>query len=110
MPNDKNNVKERIKEALVRHPGGLTILDIARFTGFHRHTVTKYIYELLGAGVICQRSVSTAKLCYLKENFPEYKNKHSNFVIKGVISFWKAYRRKVYMKVWKRYKKPLTKV
>jgi len=71
MANDKNNIKERIKEVLVRHPEGLTILDIARLTDSHRHTVIKYIHELLGAEVICQRKVSSAKLCYLKENFPK---------------------------------------
>lgn len=68
---DKNHVKERIKKVLSEHPEGLPILEIARLVGMHRHTVTKYVYELIGAGIIYQREVGTAKLCYLKEKFVE---------------------------------------
>jgi len=68
---DKNHVKDRIKKVLSEHPEGLPILEIARLVGMHRHTVTKYVYELIGSGVIYQREVGTAKLCYLKEKFAE---------------------------------------
>jgi DNA-binding IclR family transcriptional regulator len=62
----KNNVKERIIEALREHPEGLTRVEIAKIIGSHRHTVTKYIYELVGKKLVYQREVGTAKLCYLK--------------------------------------------
>jgi predicted transcriptional regulator len=52
---------------LRKHPDGLTITSIAELAGMHRHTATKYVYELKGAGVINERDVGSAKLCYLKE-------------------------------------------
>ncbi|NIO44469.1 MAG: hypothetical protein GTN36_02845, partial [Candidatus Aenigmarchaeota archaeon] len=61
--------RKSILEVLRKHPEGLTLLSLAKFSGLHRHTVTKYIHELLGAGIIFQRSVGVAKLCYLKEKF-----------------------------------------
>lgn len=69
--NDKNHVKDRIKKVLSEHPEGLTILDIAKLVGVHRHTVTKYVYHLIGSGEIYQREVGTARLCYLKERLVE---------------------------------------
>jgi hypothetical protein len=54
-----------ILETLRKHPEGLTLLSLAELTGLHRHTATKYINELLGAGFISQRIVGVAKLCYL---------------------------------------------
>ncbi|MEM5872539.1 MAG: hypothetical protein QXD55_01625 [Candidatus Aenigmatarchaeota archaeon] len=64
-----NRVENRklIIEILKKHPEGLTIASIAKISGLHRHTSTKYIYELIGAGLILQRSVGSAKLCYLKK-------------------------------------------
>jgi len=62
----KNNVKERIIKVLKKHPEGLTTVEIAEEIGMSRHAVTKYIYQLLGEGLIFQREVGTAKLCYLK--------------------------------------------
>ncbi|MFW9852799.1 MAG: helix-turn-helix domain-containing protein [Candidatus Thorarchaeota archaeon] len=59
--------RKSILEALRKHPEGLTLLSLAKVTGLHRHTVTKYVHELLGAGIIFQRTVGVAKLCYLKE-------------------------------------------
>jgi predicted transcriptional regulator len=61
-----NNFRERIIKILIKHPEGLTTIEIARILGSHRHTITKYIYQLVGEGVIYQREVGTAKLCYLK--------------------------------------------
>ncbi len=62
----KNNVKESVIEVLKEHPEGLTTVDISKYIGMTRHSVTKYIYQLLGEGTISQREVGTAKLCYLK--------------------------------------------
>ncbi|MFH1473361.1 MAG: helix-turn-helix domain-containing protein [Candidatus Aenigmatarchaeota archaeon] len=56
-----------IIEALMKNPEGLTLLSLAEVTGLHRHTATKYVHELIGAGVVYQRSVGAAKLCYLKK-------------------------------------------
>ena len=32
---------------------------------FFIYDITKYIYELSGAGIIVQRKIGTAKLCFL---------------------------------------------
>jgi len=34
-----------------------------------RLTATKYVHELIGAGIVYQRQVGVAKLNYLKERF-----------------------------------------
>jgi uncharacterized repeat protein (TIGR01451 family) len=64
--NDKNP-KSLILEALLNHPEGLTMVSLADVVGLHRHTTTKYLYELIGAGLVYQRKVGPARLCYLKE-------------------------------------------
>lgn len=58
---------ERIVDLLGAHPEGLPILDISKLLGAHRHTITKYVYELVGADIIQIREISTAKVCSLKE-------------------------------------------
>jgi DNA-binding IclR family transcriptional regulator len=63
----QNHFRERIIDALNHHPEGLTTVDIAKSLGTHRHTVTKYVYQLVGEGVIHQREIGNAKLCYVKE-------------------------------------------
>jgi DNA-binding IclR family transcriptional regulator len=62
----QNHFRERIIEALRQHPEGLTTVDIARVIGSHRHTITKYVYQLVGEGMIHQREIGNAKLCYMK--------------------------------------------
>jgi hypothetical protein len=59
-------MKDVIIETLRKHPEGLTFKDISDLVGHHRHTITKYVYELIGAQVIVQRDIGAAKLCYLK--------------------------------------------
>ena len=63
----KEEIKEEIVEILKEHPNGLHILEIARQLGSHRHTVTKYVYELIGSGTIRVREIGTAKLCILEK-------------------------------------------
>lgn len=58
---------EQILEILSMHPEGLTTVEIAKMIGMHRHTVTKYIYQLIGSKEIHQRQVGPAKLCYLSK-------------------------------------------
>lgn len=62
-----DNTKKIITDTLREHPEGLTFTSLAEHVGLHRHTTTKYIYELMGAGKISQRHIGAAKLCYLKD-------------------------------------------
>ena len=71
---NNNNPRKLILEVLRKHPEGLTILSIAKLSGLHRHTSTKYIHELMGAGIVFQRTVGPAKLCYLKEKIENKKD------------------------------------
>ena len=68
---DKTDVMAKVAETLRKHPEGLTILRLAELVGMHRHTVTKYVYLMIGSGEIHQREVGRAKLCYLKERLEE---------------------------------------
>ncbi|MBU5688561.1 MAG: helix-turn-helix domain-containing protein [Candidatus Aenigmarchaeota archaeon] len=61
--------KQSIIELLKKHPEGLTLQKIAQLTNMNRLTATKYVHELIGAGIIYQRKVGVAKLCYLKERY-----------------------------------------
>lgn len=63
----ENGFRERIIELLKSRPDGLTILDIASSLSANRNTITKYIYELYGAGIIVQRKIGAAKLCFLSK-------------------------------------------
>jgi hypothetical protein len=66
VPKGKNDVKKRIIEILKEHPEGLTTVDISKYVGMSRHSVTKYIYQLLGEGTIFQKEIGAAKMCFLK--------------------------------------------
>jgi DNA-binding IclR family transcriptional regulator len=63
------NIKYKIVRSLEKHPEGLTFTQIAVEVGMHRHTITKYVYELKGEGKISIRDLRTLKLCYLKKYF-----------------------------------------
>ena len=58
--------------------------EIAKLTGMHRFTVTKYVHELMGAGFILQKSAAAARICYLKETFVKNGNKN---VIKRMMGY-----------------------
>jgi len=64
-------VKERIEQALAEHTLGLSILEISRIIGVHRHTVRKYVDELVSEGKVFQRDVGTIKLHYSARKLPE---------------------------------------
>ncbi len=68
---------------LRKNQDGLTLTSIAELTGLHRHTATKYIYELKGAGVINERDVGSAKLCYLRSGFTKEEQKKVVERLKG---------------------------
>jgi len=61
----ENEIRERMVELLEAHPEGMTILGIAQALELNRNTITKYVYELSGAGIIVQRKVGSAKLCFV---------------------------------------------
>src|SRR3989344_8020216 len=61
----ENEVKERIFVILKKHPEGLTISQIAKEVGMHRHSIVKYVYELTGEKKIIQRKIGPATLCYI---------------------------------------------
>jgi len=84
---NSENPKGAIIEALRKHPEGLTFKDIAELVGHHRHTVTKYVYELIGAQVIIERDIGAAKLCYLRENFRGGNGRRVN---QPLGNFWKG--------------------
>lgn len=65
----KDNDKEKIVEILFKHPEGLSINEISDYVGSHRHTVNKYIHELIGAGIVHQRDFGIIKLHYLSVVF-----------------------------------------
>ena len=69
MVTTNNDIKGRIVELLKKHPEGLTIKEIANSLKLHRQTVTKYILELKGAGVVIRKRVGSATLHYLKEKY-----------------------------------------
>lgn len=58
-------IETKIIGYLKKHPEGIVILDLADALGVHRHTITKYVYRLEGAGKISIRKVGIAKLCYV---------------------------------------------
>jgi DNA-binding IclR family transcriptional regulator len=65
----KKDPKKVILKVLREHPEGLTLQKIANLSKMSRLTATKYVHELMGAGIIYQRKVGIAKLNYLKERF-----------------------------------------
>ncbi|MCK5018684.1 MAG: hypothetical protein KAS32_16605, partial [Candidatus Peribacteraceae bacterium] len=69
--------REHIIDILKQHPEGLTITAISDLTKLHRHTVTKYMYELRGADIIYERSIGPARLCYLKDGFTKKKERET---------------------------------
>jgi transposase len=71
----KEDPRKLIIELLKIHPEGLTIASISKIIGLHRHTCTKYIHELIGAGAIIQRNVGVAKLCYLENKINDEEEK-----------------------------------
>lgn len=63
--------RKRIVEALSRNSEGLTILDLAESVGAHRHTVTKYVQQLLEENILRMREIGPAKLCILNRQLDD---------------------------------------
>jgi len=62
----KSKTRDKILVILKRHPEGLTIMEISNLIGKSRITIAKYIYGLTIEGLVKQRIIGPAKLCYLK--------------------------------------------
>lgn len=67
------DIRNEIIEILKKHPEGLTIVEIEKILKVSKHTATKYIYQLIGEGLVHQRKIGTAKLCHLKDEKNEGK-------------------------------------
>jgi transposase len=71
MDASNHEYAKKIIKVLGDHSEGLSITEIAKILGVHRHTITKYIYQLIGANIICQRKIGPVRLCYLKKYFKD---------------------------------------
>lgn len=69
------NTKDLITKILREHPEGLMLSEIAELTGMNRLTVTKYVHELMGSKSIFQKKVAAARVCYLREYYPQNNEK-----------------------------------
>jgi hypothetical protein len=58
--------RDKIVEILTIHPEGMTNSDMSKLVGLSRQSLSKYVYQLLGEGIIMQREIGTARMCYLK--------------------------------------------
>ena len=70
MNDNGERLKKMTLSILERHPEGLTIRSLSEMIGVHRQTITKYVHELKGAGIIYRRKIGPATLHYLKEKYP----------------------------------------
>ena len=62
-----DRLEDEIIRLLTKHSDGLKVSDIAKELNTHRHTVSKYIFAMTTSGIIDQREVGRAKLCFLKD-------------------------------------------
>jgi DNA-binding transcriptional ArsR family regulator len=70
MMNDNGERVKRITLSILKnHPEGLTIRSLSEIIGMHRQTITKYILELKGSGIVYRRKVGSATLHYLRKNY-----------------------------------------
>jgi DNA-binding transcriptional ArsR family regulator len=70
-PKPAEEVRKKIIDLLKDHPEGLSINDISKKVDVHRHTASKYIFYLEGAGEVIVRKIGVVNLVYKKEAFPE---------------------------------------
>lgn len=63
----KNHIEDKIIKALSKHTEGTTITAISKEIGFHRNTVSKYIFGLVKEGIVTQRRIGVVSICYLSK-------------------------------------------
>jgi len=64
---EEGNIKENIINILKEHPEGLSIIDVSKYMGISRQTVSKYILGLVAERIIKIHKIGPTKLCYLKK-------------------------------------------
>jgi len=62
-----SDMERKIIKFLQKHKHGATIAEIARGINAHRNTVSKYIFGMARQGIIAQRQIGAAQMCYLKK-------------------------------------------
>ena len=65
----KISVRDKILVLLKKHPRGLTIMEISNILGKNRLTISKYVYGLTIEGLIRQKEIGTAKVCFLSGKY-----------------------------------------
>ena len=65
--NPEREKRDKILNVLKNHPEGLTVNDISKLVKINRSTASKYIFGLIIEGLIYQRKIGPAKLCYFKD-------------------------------------------
>lgn len=70
MNDNSERLKSMTLSILKSHPEGLTIRSLSEIIGVHRQTITKYVLELKGSGIVYRRKVGSATLHYLREEYP----------------------------------------
>ena len=63
----KASVRDKILVLLKKHPRGLTIMEISNILGKNRLTISKYVYGLTIEGLIRQKEIGTAKVCFINK-------------------------------------------
>ena len=66
-------IRNKIIKILRDHPEGLSLSEISKYSILNRQTATKYVYGLIGEGLVYQKNSGPSKLCYLKEENNERK-------------------------------------
>ncbi len=89
MNGNGTKLKSGILTLLKKHPEGLSIQEVSSKLNIHRHTATRYISYLEGAGEIVVRKVGATNLIYTRKgNGGLYKSKGSSgFTLLIVLSF-----------------------
>ena len=64
MTGNGDELRQRILKLIDQHPEGLSIQDIADRLESHRHTVSKHLSYLEGAGEITVRRIGNVSLIY----------------------------------------------
>ena len=65
----KGDIRNEILTLLAKKTYGLTIKEISQFLDINRATASKYLFALEAERIIVVRTVSKAKLHYLKSRF-----------------------------------------
>jgi len=65
--NPEREKRDKILNVLKNHPEGLTVNDISKLVKINRSTASKYVFGLIIEGLIYQRKIGPAKLCYFKD-------------------------------------------